>query len=135
MPIAATGLQARGLIAFGPQFGRLQIRRHHEYAYMWFSAEIWRREAWIGDRITNRKMVYDLSLRGRQREITMHFIVIKRAYTGCPEPKRFSCEIQVVANSPCFKMNMAITSVAIGASGTIEITDQPVGQQSGCGSL
>ena len=68
-------------------------------------------------------MVYDLSLVGYQVEITVHLIIVEGADAGRTQSKRFSGEIQAVADSACFKMHIAITTVAIGASGTLEIAD------------
>src|ERR1039458_8707456 len=68
-------------------------------------------------------MVYDLSHVGFQVEMTVHLLIVKGTDAGCPQPKRFSGEIETLANSACLKMDIAITTVAIGASGTIEIAD------------
>ena len=68
-------------------------------------------------------MVYDLSLVGHQVEMPLHLIIIEGADAGRTQPKCLSGEIQAVANSACFKMHIAITTVAIGASGTLEIAD------------
>ena len=43
----------------------------------------------IGNRIANREVVYDLSLVGRQAEITVHLIVVEGADTGRAQPERF----------------------------------------------
>src|ERR1035441_8514338 len=72
-------------------------------------------------------MVYDLSLVGHQVEMTVHLLIVKGTDAGCPQSKRFSCEIKALANSACFKMDKPITTVAIGTSGTIEIADQRKG--------
>jgi hypothetical protein len=66
-------------------------------------------------------MVYDLSLVGCQVEMTVHLIIVKGTDAGCTQSKRFSGEIKALANSACFKMHIAITTIAIGTSGTIEI--------------
>src|ERR1700678_3555865 len=68
-------------------------------------------------------MVYDLSLVGHQVEMPLHFIIIEGADAGRTQTKCLSGEIQAVANSACFKMYIAITTVAIDASGAIEIAD------------
>lgn len=60
-------------------------------------------------------MVYDLSSSGRQFEITIDFVIIERADTGCPQSKRLSGKIQAVANSTGFKMHIAIATVAEGS--------------------
>src|SRR6202051_34024 len=72
-------------------------------------------------------MVYDLSLFGDQLEMTVHLVVVEGTDAGRTQSKCFSGEIQAVANSACFKMRIAITTVAIGASGTIEIADHRKG--------
>ena len=72
-------------------------------------------------------MVYDLSLFGCQVEMTVHLIIVEGTDAGRTQSKCFSGEIQAVANSACFKMHIAITTVAIGASGTIEIADHRKG--------
>src|ERR1035438_6874395 len=72
-------------------------------------------------------MVYDLSLVGFQVEMTVHFLIVKGTDAGCPQSKRFSGEIETLANSACFKMHIAITTVAIDTSGTIEIADHRKG--------
>jgi hypothetical protein len=55
--------------------------------------------------------------------MTVHLIIVEGTDAGCTQPKRFSGEIKAVAKSACFKMHIAITTVAIGTSGTIEIAD------------
>src|ERR1700738_5571120 len=72
-------------------------------------------------------MVYDLPLVGHQVEMTLHLIIIEGADAGRTQPKCLSGEIQAVANSACFKMHIAITTVAISTSGTIEIADHRKG--------
>src|ERR1017187_8804887 len=72
-------------------------------------------------------MIDDLSLVGFQVEVTVHLIIVKGSDAGCTQPKRFSGEIETLANCACFKMHIAITSVAIGTSGTIEIADHRKG--------
>ena len=68
-------------------------------------------------------MVYHLSLLGRQVEITVHLIIVERADAGRPKPKRLRSEIQALADGAGFEMHIAITTVSIGAGGTIEIAD------------
>src|ERR1035438_1388830 len=85
------------------------------------------RDARIGDRVTDRKMVDDLPLVGYQVEMTVHLIIVEGTDAGCPQSKRFSSEIKCLANSACLKMDIAITTVAIGTSGTIEIADHRKG--------
>src|SRR5437762_8145487 len=81
------------------------------------------RDAWIRNRITDRKMINDLSLGGCQIEVVVHFIIVEGADTGCAQSKRFRGEIECLANSAGFKMHVAITQVAIVMNGTIEIAD------------
>jgi len=66
------------------------------------AAIISRREARIGDRITNRKMIYNLSLFGSQVEMTVHLIIIESTDARRTQSKRFGGEVQAVANSACF---------------------------------
>src|SRR5271170_4061710 len=73
--------------------------------------------------MTDGKMVYDLSLVGYQVEMTLHLIIVEGADASRTQSKCLSGEIQAVANSACFKMHIAITTVAIAASGTLEIAD------------
>ena len=72
-------------------------------------------------------MVYDLSFFGYQVEMTVHLIIVESTDAGCTQSKRFSGEIEAVANCACFKMHIAITTVAIGTSGTIKIPDHRKG--------
>jgi|SRR6266702_372833 len=72
-------------------------------------------------------MVYDLSLFGYQVEMMMHLIIVEGTDAGRAQSKCLSGEIQAVANSACFKMRIAITTVAIGMSGTPEIADHRKG--------
>src|SRR5437764_6473761 len=80
-------------------------------------------ESWIGNRITDRKMVHHLSLVGRQVEITVHFLIIERANASRPQPERFRGEIQAVADGACFEMHIAVTTITMGADGTLKIAD------------
>src|ERR1700722_7494936 len=82
----------------------------------------------IWDRMTNRKMVYDLSLFRHQVEMPVHLIIVEGTYAGGTQAKCLSGEIQAMANSACFKMYVAITTVAIDSSGTIEIADHRKGK-------
>ena len=68
-------------------------------------------------------MVHHLSLLGRQVEITVHLLIVERADAGRSQPERFRGEIQAMADGACFEMHIAITTVAMGAGGTIEIAD------------
>src|SRR5437868_13237093 len=68
-------------------------------------------------------MVNDLSLRGYQVEILIHLIIVEGTDTGCTQSKRFGSEIKCLTNSACLKMHIAICTVAIITSGTIEIAD------------
>lgn len=43
-----------------------------------------RNEAWIGNRITDREMVYHLSQFGRYVEISVHLLIVERADSGRP---------------------------------------------------
>ena len=72
-------------------------------------------------------MVYDLSLFGRQVEMTVHLIIVEGTDAGRTQPKCLSGEIQTMANSAGFKMHIAITTVSICASGTIEIANHRKG--------
>jgi len=82
-------------------------------------------EARIGNRITDREMVHHLSLLGRQVEIIVHLVIVKRADASRPESERLRGEIQAVTDGACFKMHIAITTVSIGADGTLDIADHP----------
>ena len=86
-----------------------------------------RRDARIWDRITNRKMIYNLSPFGCQVEMTVHLIIVEGTDARRTQSKRFSDEVQAVANGACFKMHIAITTVAIAASGTLEVADHRKG--------
>src|ERR1700747_1872260 len=68
-------------------------------------------------------MVYDLSLLGRQVEMTVHLIIVEGTDAGSTEPKCLSGDVHTLANSCGFKMHVAITTVAKYAGGTIEIAD------------
>src|SRR5450631_4651187 len=72
-------------------------------------------------------MVYDLSLAGYKVEVTVHLVIVEGTDAGRTQSKCFSGEIQAVANCACFEMRIAITTIAIGASGTIEIADHRKG--------
>ena len=53
----------------------------------------------------------------------MHLLVVERANAGRPQPECFRGEIQAVADSACFEMHIAITTITMGADGTLEIAD------------
>ena len=55
-------------------------------------------------------MVYDLSLFGRQVEMTVYLIIVEGADTGRTQPKCLSGEIQTLSNSTGFKMHIAIAT-------------------------
>src|SRR6201981_325321 len=92
-------------------------------------------------------MVYNLALFGHQVEITVHLIIVEGADAGRTQSKRFSSEVQALANSACFKMDIAIATVAIAGNGTLEIANHrkghaaiagqilPEAQSSGCNAL
>src|ERR1700757_385764 len=72
-------------------------------------------------------MIYNLSLFRPQVKMTVHLIIVEGTDARRTQSKRFSGEVQAVANSACFKMCVAITTVAIAASGTLEIADHRKG--------
>src|SRR5580700_2277228 len=72
-------------------------------------------------------MVHDLSLVGDQVEMTVHLVIVEGTDAGRAQSKCLSGEIQAVANSACFKMRIAITTVAIGMCGTLKITNHRKG--------
>src|SRR5271170_4243297 len=72
-------------------------------------------------------MIYNLSFFGYQVEITVHLIVVESTDARRAQSKRFSGEVKAVANSARFKMYIAITAVAIAASGALEIADHRKG--------
>src|SRR3954451_23282749 len=85
------------------------------------------REARIGNRITDREMVHHLSLLGREVEIAVHLFVVERANAGRRQPECFRGQIEPVADSACFKMHIARTTITMGADGTVEIADHREG--------
>src|SRR5450755_17438 len=85
------------------------------------------RKAGIGNRITDREMVHHLSLLGREVEIAVHLFVVKRTNPGCRQPEGFCREIEPVADSPCFKMHIAVTTITMSAGGAVEIADHREG--------
>src|SRR5438270_7182782 len=68
-------------------------------------------------------MVHHLSLLGGDVEIAVHLFVVKRANAGCRQSECFRREIEPVTDSACFKMHIAVTTIAMGANGTLEIAD------------
>ena len=84
-------------------------------------------EARIDDWITDREVVDNLSLFGRQVEIMMHLIIVERADARRAQPERFRREIHSLADGACFEMHIAIAAVAIDAGGTVEIADHRKG--------
>src|ERR1035441_852026 len=72
-------------------------------------------------------MVDDLALFGRQAEMTAHLIIVEGTDTGRTQPKCLGGEIQTLANSAGFKMHIAIATVSVCASGTIEISNHRKG--------
>src|SRR5579872_3413465 len=80
-------------------------------------------QARIGNRITDREMVHDLALIGRQVEVMVHLFIVERADACRPEPERLRGEIQALADGACFEMHIAITTVTMGADGTLEIAN------------
>src|SRR5579859_3620076 len=57
----------------------------------------------------------------------VHLIIVEGTYARGTQAKCLGGEIQAMANSACFKMYVAITTVAIDASGAIEIADHRKG--------
>jgi hypothetical protein len=55
----------------------------------------------------------------------MNLIIVERADAGRSQPECFRREIQAVADGTCFKMHIAITSVAMGADNPLEVADRP----------
>src|SRR5262245_23780883 len=80
-------------------------------------------KARIGNRITDREMVHHLSLLGRQVEIIVHLVIVKRADASGSESERLRGQIQAVTDGACFEMHIAITTVSMGADGTFDIAD------------
>src|SRR5260370_32497278 len=72
-------------------------------------------------------MVHDLSLVGDQLEMTVHLVIVEGTDAGRTQSKCFRGEIQAMANCARFKMHIAITTVAIGMCGTLEIADHRKG--------
>src|SRR6478609_4123368 len=60
--------------------------------------------------------------------MTVDLIIVKGADTCGTQPKCLSCEIQALANGAGFKMHIAVTTVSIGGSRTMEITNHREGQ-------
>ena len=84
-------------------------------------------EARIGDWITNREVVDNLSLFRCQVEVVMHLIIVERADARCTQPERFCSKIHSLADGTCFEMHIAIAAVAVGTGGTFEIADHRKG--------
>src|ERR1700722_9090226 len=55
--------------------------------------------------------------------MTVHLIIVEGTDSSCTQSKSFSGEIEAVASSACFKIHIAITTVAIDTSCTIKIPD------------
>jgi hypothetical protein len=72
-------------------------------------------------------MVNDLSLMGRQIEMTVYFIVVERADAGCAQPQCLSGEVHPLANGAGLKMHIAISTVTVDVSGSIEIANHREG--------
>ena len=53
----------------------------------------------------------------------MHFLIVERADAGGSQPQRFRGEIQPMADGARFEMHIAISAIAVGAGGAIEIAD------------
>jgi hypothetical protein len=66
-------------------------------------------------------MVHHLSLLGREVD------VVKRANAGCRQPEGLCRQIEPVPDSACFKMYIAVTTITMGADGTVEIADHREG--------
>jgi len=80
-------------------------------------------KARIGNRITDREMVHNLSLLGRKAKVAVNLFIVKRADTGGSQPERFCGNTQTMANGTCFKMHIPITTIAMSADGTLDIAD------------
>src|ERR1017187_9378817 len=80
-------------------------------------------KARIANRIAYREVVDHLPLLRRQVEITVHFVVVESANACRAQPERFGGEIQAVADRAGFEMHIAVTTIAMGAAGAIEIAD------------
>ncbi len=80
-------------------------------------------KAGVIDRISDREMVDDLALLGREVEIAMHLVVEEGSDSGCAQAQRFGCEIQAMPDSARFEMRVAIASVTVSAGGAVEIAD------------
>src|SRR5712692_8812283 len=80
-------------------------------------------ETRIADRITDGEMVHHLPLLGSQIEIALHRLIVERADAGRPQAECFRGQIQAVADGARFQMHITITTVTMGADGTLEIAD------------
>ena len=76
-------------------------------------------KARVDNRITDREMIHNLPLLGRQVEVAVHLLIVERADTGGSQPERFRSEIKALADGACFEMRISITAVAVGARGTV----------------
>src|SRR5579872_2429701 len=84
-------------------------------------------DARIRNGITNRKMVYDLSLVEHQIEMTVHFVIVERADASSAESKCLSGEVHSVANGTGLKVYIAISPITIEACCAIEFTNHREG--------
>ena len=70
-------------------------------------------------------MVRYLSLLPREVEVAVHLIVVKRSNAGCRQPERFRRQVEPLADRACFKMYVAVATIAMGAASikAVHITD------------
>ena len=59
--------------------------------------------------------------------MTVHFIVVERTDAGCAKPQCLRSQIHSLANGADLKMHIAISAVAVDASGPIEVTNHREG--------
>ncbi len=78
-------------------------------------------DAWIGNRVTDREMVDDLSLLRCEIEVAVHFIIEERANSCCPESQGVGGKIKTLSDRSRLKMYVAIAAIAMGTDGAINV--------------
>ena len=65
----------------------------------------------------------------------VHFVIIKSADASRPKSERLRGEIQAVSDGARFEVHIAITTVPMGADGTLKIADHREGHACVAGEI
>src|ERR1700683_3046947 len=107
-----------GFVRLGPAQDEMVIAMHQDTDHFALSLE-----TRIKYRMTDGKMVHDLSLLGRKAQIPVHFIIKERADACGAKTKSFGGKIHSLTDSAGFEMNISIAAVTVNSRSIFEIAD------------